>query len=424
MNYKSYEKYKDSGIDWLGEIPEGWEVKKSRRFSWYEKGKATKPEFQIDDGLPLLSMDYLRNDIIPEFVISSKQDIVINEGEILLLWDGSNAGEFILGKKGILSATIAKISISQEIDSGFAYYIFKSSEGRLKENNIGMGIPHVNGTAFKDYAYCIPPLTEQKAIADFLDKKTAEIDQLIAKKEELLKLLAEQRTALITNAVTKGLNPNAKMKDSGIDWLSEIPKGWEVKPLKFLCNSICTGSTPPSSGEDYFENGVIKWHTPSDFKDSQILSSSVKMLRNEAILNTGQKLFPANSVLIVGIGATLGKVAMSVLPFTANQQINILVPLVTIDGKFLTYTLLVKRETMKVISNASTLGIMNQEKTGMIPIPTPPYEDQKEIADFLDKKTSEIDQTTTKIKEVIERLKEYRTSLITNAVTGKIKVVL
>jgi type I restriction enzyme S subunit len=193
---------KDSGIDWLGQVPEEWEVIKSRRFSFCEKGKATKPENSTENGLPLLAMDYLRGDGEPELVEPTPRDIITKDGDILLLWDGSNAGEFLRSKTGVLSATIARVYISKDLDINYIYYALKSSEEELKMANIGMGIPHVNGTALKELHYSIPPLSEQKAIAEFLDKKTAEIDVTMQKISEAIDRLKEYRTALITNAVT------------------------------------------------------------------------------------------------------------------------------------------------------------------------------------------------------------------------------
>lgn len=268
-----------------------------------------------------------------------------------------------------------------------------------------------------------PPVEEQTAIADFLDKKTAEIDDLIAKKEELLRLLAEQRTALITHAVTKGLNPNAPMKPSGIDWLGDVPEGWEVDKLSRRTTSIVTGTTPPSGGVDYFENGDIDWFSPSDFSDVQLeLRDAKKKVRAEVFHETGQRLFPAGSVLLVGIGATLGKVGWSSIPCTSNQQINAICPDRSLEGPFLAYFLLAIREFVRLSSNASTLAILNQEKTGRLDVLVPPLEEQGTILSEIAAQEKKYQEASERVLSAIKYLKEYRTALITNAVTGKIKV--
>ena len=193
---------KESGITWLGKVPNHWEVKKTRRFISYKKGKATKPEEASGNGFPLLSMEYLRGGEESDLIVPTLKDVIAQDGDILLLWDGANAGEFLKSKSGVLSATLAKVFLNEKIHSDYIYYAFKASEDVLKHNNIGMGVPHVNGNAFKELSYPIPPLAEQKAIADFLDCKTAEIDATKDRITTAIDTLKEYRTALITNAVT------------------------------------------------------------------------------------------------------------------------------------------------------------------------------------------------------------------------------
>src|SRR5690606_24519332 len=155
-----------------------------------------------------------------------------------------------------------------------------------------------------------PPPTEQTAIASYLDRKTNQIDQLIAHKKRLLALYKEEKTALINQAVTKGLDTNAKMKDSGIEWLGEIPEYWEVKRLKTIAR-VQTGRTPKiqNSQIDFFENGELNWFTPSDFDENSELIESKRKLNSEAIETGEVELFPEYSIYLVSIGATLGKVS-------------------------------------------------------------------------------------------------------------------
>src|SRR5680860_369546 len=163
--------------------------------------------------------------------------IVTKSDQILVLWDGSNAGEFHKSKNGILSSTMALIS-PKNSENNFNWFFFKSFERLLKENCNGMGIPHVDGYFFRNSKILGPSIKEQTQIANYLDRKTQQIDALIEKKERLIALLEEERIAIINQAVTKGLDPNVKMKDSGIDWLGEIPEHWKIKKLKYVCNLI------------------------------------------------------------------------------------------------------------------------------------------------------------------------------------------
>ena len=249
------------------------------------------------------------------------------------------------------------------------------------------------------------------------------IDSSIAHKKELLEKLAEKRIAVITQAVTQGLNPAAPMRDSGIPWLGQVPQHWEVRRLKFYSERVFTGSTPPSAETQYYEEPTVNWFTPSDFTDEGApVSDSNRKLNISAVSDGVVRFFEMPCALIVSIGATLGRVGFTKGGFACNQQINVVVPAAGMDAKFLFYSLSTKRATMKVISNATTLGIMNQDTTRQIDISAPLIDEQIEIVEFLDSAVDEFDRLARKVAEAIDRLTEYRTALITSATTGKIDV--
>jgi len=256
-----------------------------------------------------------------------------------------------------------------------------------------------------------------------IKEKTSQIDKLIEQKEKLLKLLAEKRTAIITQAVTKGLDPNVEMKDSGIDWLGEIPKEWEVKKIKFLTNKVKTGTTPSSIGPDYFTDGTVDWFNPSDFNyDSIELVESKRKIHEFFFEESYLSKYPKFSVLIVGIGATLGKVGVSNSDSFSNQQINAIYPTEKFSSEFLAYVLTSLVEVLKVYSNATTLGIMNQEKTKNFSIPYPDVEVQNQIVLKIKEIAKSIEKVIERTTRSIVQLKEYREALITSAVTGQIDV--
>ncbi|MFZ2171808.1 MAG: restriction endonuclease subunit S [Methylococcaceae bacterium] len=206
-------------------------------------------------------------------------------------------------------------------------------------------------------------------------------------------------------------------KDSGVDWLGDIPKGWNIRRLKFFSESVSTGTTPPSSNSEYYEFPNTLWYTPADFVNGSIvLDESKRMINSIAIKEGVVKKFREGSILVVGIGATLGKVALAQREFTCNQQINVIAPDKSMSPRFLAYSLCVKNEIMKMISNASTLGIMNQEKTKQVHLCAPLIEEQNKIADFIEYKTKQIDQLIEKKKALIEKLNEQRIAVITRAV--------
>ena len=225
----------------------------------------------------------------------------------------------------------------------------------------------------------LPDATEQRAIADYLDRATARLDALVAAKERLLDLLAEKRRALITRAVTRGLAPNVPLRDSGIPWLGEIPAHWEVTLLRFACCSIETGGTPSIDYVDDPDENSVDWFTPSDFGSDLVLRESVRRLAQEAVSSGEAKLFPAGSVFVVGIGATLGKVGIIEAPASANQQINAMIPRGNVEPHFLAHVLWMLGDTMAAMANSATLPILNQQRMGEIRVPIPPVSEQRAI---------------------------------------------
>ena len=212
------------------------------------------------------------------------------------------------------------------------------------------------------------------------------------------------------------------MKPSGIEWLGDVPEHWEVLNLRRCTDYVQTGGTPSNEppGAD-IEDGMV-WFTPGDFGGSLRLSKSARRISSSSVTTGEAKIFPAGSVLVVSIGATLGKVGFAVEQSSANQQINAVVPNEKIDGYFLAYSLSVKAEIMRFLSNASTIGIMNQEKTKDICVAVPPLEEQTAISEVLDSQTAGIDTLTAEAQRAIDLLQERRTALISAAVTGQIDV--
>jgi type I restriction enzyme S subunit len=276
---------------------------------------------------------------------------------------------------------------------------------------------------FFDMECFVPPAEEQRAIADYLDRKTAAIDALIEKKERLITLLAEKRAALINQAVTKGLNPDAPMKDSGVPWIGEIPAHWEVTAARWLAESIQTGVTPPTSNERYYIEGTVPWYGPGSLADGLDIGPPVKMLNRIAIADGVARLLLADTVLVVGIGATLGRVGLLTSEGTTNQQIiairfrkNRLKPI------FAAYQMLSLERVFRNRAQYTTLPIMNQFDFGSTPCVVPPLAEQQEIEALINRSEADCAKASTALSSQINKLREYRRALITAAVTGQIDV--
>lgn len=439
-----YESYKESGVQWLGEIPSHWKLIKNKFIFKFSKGLTITKENLIDEGIPCVSygevhskygfeVDPLKHDLkgVPEIYLETDPNALLKKGDFIFAdtsEDIKGSGNFTYLNSDVPTfagyhTVTAKMSICN--NPRYLAYVFESDAHRNQVRTLikGVKVFSITQAILKNTFVWLPSLDEQKIIVDFLDKRLAQVDALIAKQETLLEKLAEQRVALISHAVTKGLNPDVEMKETGISWFKQIPKSWDIKQLKFVITKIQTGSTPPSAVPEYYSSDDIVWYGPADFTDENyILNESVKKISALALEDKVVKPMPKGSIMMIGIGATLGKVAITNVDCTTNQQINSLISIEDVNAKYLMYQLNSLRDIVKLLSSASTLGIINQEKTKCLKIIVPSLNDQIEIVEFLDKELNEISAVKKSVEQTINKLKEYRSTLITQVVTGKMDV--
>nr|WP_283091207.1 restriction endonuclease subunit S [Gluconobacter kondonii] len=323
---------------------------------------------------------------------------------------------------GVSSGELLCLRAADHVLPRYLFYVVSSKAfvDVVNAETFGSKMPRADWETVGHQPLPLPPLETQKRIAALLDEKTAQIDGLIEKKQALLERLAEKRQAIITQAITKGLSPAALMKDSGIDWLGQIPAHWDVLPLRRIADRVTTGRTPPTIAGDFFTEGEVPWFTPGDF-EGLVLSKAEKALIPEAFTEGFAVLYPANSVLLVGIGATLGKVAMSPVACASNQQINAITIGRNDAPMFLTYFLHAYRAEVRMSASGNTLPILNQDKTKALVVTRPPLAEQKAIGVFLSEIDAKIAQVTKRVTDSIILLNEQRSSLITAAVTGCIE---
>lgn len=311
-----------------------------------------------------------------------------------------------------------------EIEPRFLRYVclWHDFVNAVDASTFGSRMPRADWDFIGNMSVPIPEWSKQRAIADYLDRETARLDTLVEEEERLLGLLAEKRRALITRAVTRGLDPNVPLRDSGIPWLGEIPAHWEVILLRFACCSIETGGTPSIDYVDDPDENSVDWFTPSDFGSDLVLRESVRRLAQEAVSSGEAKLFPAGSVFVVGIGATLGKVGIIEAPASANQQINAMIPRGNVEPHFLAHVLWMLGDVMAAMANSATLPILNQQRMGEIRVPIPPVSEQRTIVSAVASEAKRIESVWIAAEHTISLLKERRSALIAAAVTGQIDV--
>lgn len=421
-------------VQQLASLPEQWSRKRLRYLSARpirnglgEAANSDDPEnpryIRITDigGPRLLRQDTFRS-LPPELA----KDAQLHQHDILISAVGATYGKSYyamdLSGEACFAGYLVRLSPSQDVEPSFLAYWTESRDywAQVDANVIQSTIQNFSAAKVRHLNAPVPPLDTQRRIARFLDEKTARIDGLIEKKRALLDRLAEKRQALITRAVTKGLDPAATMKPSGIDWLGEIPAHWEVLPLRRLARKVSTGRTPPSASIDYFTDGEVNWFTPGDFQTGIELHTSARKITSEALEDGVSTLFPEGTVFLVAIGATLGKVAVSMVEGSANQQINAILPEPGNDPHYLAYFLHGFREEVRVTSNGNTLGILNQEGTKSLSVLRPPSSEQREISSELKKHDRREGDVIEAIQRSILSLGEYRAALITAGVTGKI----
>ena len=370
---------------------------------------------QSDGMLKYLSMDYLRGISAPLFATPEKNSYVANEKQALVIWDGSNAGEFIKGTLGIVSSTMAASEIFGNIADSFYWYVCKCLEPEMRRHANGMGIPHVDGNELKQSTIPIPSTLEQQTIASFLDHETAKIDTLIEKQQQLIALLKEKRQAVISHAVTKGLNPNAKMKDSGVEWLGEVPEGWEVTRAKYVSSIFVPQRHKPELNDEH----GIPWVTMEDMKGVYI-EGTKKFVDNESFKSAGSKILKAESVIASCVG-NFGISSINKIDVIINQQLQAFIP-TGIKAEYLREIISNSKNYFELIGTAATLVYVNQQGFENLPVLVPPKDEQENICEKIQIDCCNFDKLISMPEKAIKLLQERRTALISAAVTGKIDV--
>ena len=271
---------------------------------------------------------------------------------------------------------------------------------------------------------CLPPYPEQQTIATFLDRETAKIDALVAEQENLISLLKEKRQAVISHAVTKGLDPTVPMKDSGIEWLGEVPAHWTVQPLKFTA-LFRSGGTPDKGRLDYW-NGQVPWASAKDLKVEN-LYDTVDHIADQTIIDGVTSLLPTETVVVVVRGMILARslpVVTIKVPMAINQDLKALIPKEHVTSAFLAW--LLRASEVESLTRLDEAGhgtkALRMDAWGAMKVSLPAKQEQKAIAAFLDTETAKLDDLTTEARHTIDLLKERRSALISAAVTGKIDV--
>ena len=439
QKHKSYLKYKDSGIAWLGDIPAHWDVKRLRYVIKMNPSKQEIVHFEPERQLIFLPMESigengsLRLDTTKPIYEVSSGYTFFAEGDVAFakitpcFENGKGAIMQNLGTQyGFGTTELIVMRPGKNIIAKYLHYLSTSTEFR-KNGEAWMygagGQKRVPDEFVKNFPFAFPPLPEQEAIVAFLDRGTGHIDSLVAKKQKLIELLHEKRTALISHAVTKGLNPSVRLKPSGIAWLGDIPEHWDVKKIKYIAKKIIDGShiTP-----NYISDGV-PFLRVTDIQEKYIDLEKVKYISEEEHRELIRRCKPELGDILISKNGTIG--ITKVIDWKWEFSIFVSLCLVKIkkeliNANFFSWQFSSDAVAQQIVEGSKKTSVINLhlDKIKELIVIIPPLPEQKAIAEYLDQETARIDMLVTKIQAAIEKLREYRTALISSAVTGKIDV--
>ena len=427
----SYPAYKPSGADWLGAIPTHWELLQIKRLSPVKRGASPRP---IDDpnyfddkgeyswvriSDVTSSKRYLEETTQRLSSLGKSLSVPLKPGALFLSIAGS-VGKPIITRINCCIHDGFVYFPQFEGNPEFLYYIFASGQPYGGLGKLGTQL-NLNTDTVGAIHIGYPSYEEQREIVTYLDCETTRIDTLIEKKQRQIELLQEKRTALISHAVTKGLNPNAKMKDSGVEWLGEIPAHWEVKRVKRLGDIRYGLGEPP----EYVDDG-LPFIRATDIRLGKIDLDTVKKVRPDDVPWSRNPSLVLYEILVVRSGAYTGDSALvTENAVGAIAGYDMVLTVSKAYAPFVAWTLLSKYMLQGQIYLERLRAAqphLNAEELGGFVVVTPPYAEQRAIAAFLDRETAHIDALTEKVEKSITLLREYRTSLISAAVTGKIDV--
>lgn len=404
-----YDSYKPSGIDWIGDIPSHWKLPRVKQFVKINNGSDPK-----------------------------------TEGDIPVYGSGScsfkTCGEFKLGPTVLLGRKGATLHIPHwiegkywNVDTAFDTNIIGDLNLRLffyfsmlfnyEKYKSETTLPSMTQTDYGNMYIPLPPLSEQEAIAAWLDEKCGEIDVAIAKVDREIELIDELKQSEISRVVTRGLNPDAPLRPSGIDWIGDIPKHWTIRKTAQIFHGIGSGTTPTSGSNKYYSEKGINWLQTGDLNNGEICDTSKKITATALHDFSALKIYPKGSIVIAMYGATIGKLGKLSVETTTNQACCVLPNSKQIDNDFAFYVFWAGKRALINSAYGGGQPNISQDTIKSFKFALPPLTEQQEIADYLDKKCAEIDGLKAKLTKKRETLTELRQSIISEVVTGKRKVI-
>jgi type I restriction enzyme S subunit len=434
MSFPRYPAYKDSGVEWLGEVPEHWEISKLGYVCQFESGKAHEP-FIAEDGSFICVNSRFVSTQGEKAKMCSVNLTPAHQQDILMVMSDLPNGR-ALAKAFFVDAD-NKYAVNQRVcriqsineHPRFLYYLLDRNPGLLWFDD-GANQTHIPNSGFTKLSVLLPPYLEQVVIATFLDRETAKIDALIAEQQRLIELLQEKRQAVISHAVTKGLNPNAPMKDSGVEWLGEVPEHWEVMNIRHLLQSLSQGSSP-SCLQDPAEEGQYGVLKVGCVNQLEFLPDENKCLPEDVAPDLASAVQPGDVLMsrgntkeLVGLAAVvpdgIEHLLASDLIFVLRFKLSLALP--EFIAIFLRSDLGRCQIEPQTVGTSASMQKINQSTIKGLVVALPPVEEQRKISESINHRLKAESGYIRQSSLAIELLKERRQALISAAVTGQIDV--
>ena len=421
MRFQAYPNYKPSGVEWLGDVPAHWDVKRLSYLVTLKSGENITSEMIAEGGdYPVYGGNGLRGNY-HKFTHCGHHALIGRQGALCGNINYAS-GEFWASEHALVVSPLKEIAV------GWMGELLRAMN--LGQYSVTAAQPGIAAEMIRGLRIPIPPLTEQQAIAAFLDWETGRVDRMVAKKRELIERLKEKRTALISRTITRGLPPaaalaaglpaNPPLKPSALDWLGDIPEHWTVKAIKWE-TPVKRGASPrPIDDEKFFDDeGEYAWVRIADVTAGGVYLEKTEQRMSPLGSSLSVKLKPG--ALFLSIAGTVGKPCITSIKCCIHDGF-VYFPTWKGDTKFLFY-IFASGEPYKGLGKMGTQLNLNTDTVGSIRIGVPPLPEQSAIAAYLDEETAKLGALVGKVEEAVERLQEYRIALITAAVTGKISVV-
>lgn len=438
---KTYEKYKPSGVEWIGKVPEHWEVKRLGSFGKFSKGGGISRAELTLEGLPAILYGdlYTKYDVVIKEVFhrvseeTARKSKEINKNALLFTGSGETIEDIgknavYLGENPAYAGGDVIIFIQEKNDSLFLSYLLNSEGAKHEKAKTGKGeiIVHTYASKLREIQIPLPPLPEQTAIARYLDQKITEIDQLIAQKERLIALWEEEKTALISQAVTRGLDAGAKMKDSGVAWLGEVPEHWEV--VKFN-HYVKLRHGYQFRDFDFVEKGIKIIKITQLLSNGILETENVSYIDQERLSEFNDILIGSGDILMALTGGTIGKIVRAkeiIEPLLQNYRVGNFFPAnKKLTKDFLFFILssdVIIKQIFYEIRETGQPNIGKEDFNRMYFAFPQEVSEQTAIVRHIETQTARIQTQMDQTRKLIELLKEYRATLISEVVTGKVKI--